>query len=287
MLDDRIAIRLAVTRHQGIAMNRAILLLLSLVALCVAALVGCAIESPTGTSSAPRADSCIRVPSESIASWWRFDERGDTVWAIDDPAGRNHGVRRNGAACAMGAFGSVALSLDGVDDYVDVSDAPMLDVSAGDGLGFSFWIRLPAGIPEGLVTIIDKRADGAAPTGYSVYLHHGEIGVQIADGARFVNFDGPTLPADVTSRWAFIAVSIDRGATPSLLWTLDTVSYTVVAPSMPKGALSNDARLRIGAHSLAPSTSAFFHGIIDELAIYCGEIPEGLQSQVRTAPLCR
>src|SRR5262249_41608057 len=75
-------------------------------------------ESPTPTST------CAPPPPD-IVSWWPGDDNADDI--IDG----NDGILQNGATFATGLVDQAFL-LDGIDDFVDVGNAPNLHVSEGE-----------------------------------------------------------------------------------------------------------------------------------------------------------
>jgi len=86
-------------------------------------LLAAVVLSMTGGSSDLLAQECLPAP-DGLVAWWPGDGN-----AIDIQDG-NHGTLRNGAGFAPGKVGQ-AFSLDGIDDFVEVPDAPVLDFASG------------------------------------------------------------------------------------------------------------------------------------------------------------
>jgi hypothetical protein len=75
-----------------------------------------------------QAQSCL-LPPAGLVAWWRGEgEATDTV-------GTNHGTLINGATFASGEVGQ-AFSLDGIDDYIEVPNAPALNRIYAVGIDF-------------------------------------------------------------------------------------------------------------------------------------------------------
>lgn len=77
-------------------------------------------------------------PSANLVAWWRGEGNAN------DSVGGLNGTLQNGATFAPGKVGQ-AFSLDGVNDYVNVSASTSLNVGAGNGLTIDAWIN-PADI---------------------------------------------------------------------------------------------------------------------------------------------
>ena len=85
---------------------------------------------------------------EGLVGYWSFDDGTAT-----DNSGQGHdGVVHGSPAVIQGVRG-YALSLDGVDDYIQIPDAPELEPQA---LTLSAWLRADA--TTGTAGIIDKRS---------------------------------------------------------------------------------------------------------------------------------
>ena len=88
------------------------------------------------------------VRRADTVAWWRFDEgTGDTA---HDDTGRHYGVL-HGPAWTDGRFGT-ALSFDGVDDHLRVTNCPSLWL--GQELTMEAWIRTPH--PQREQTIVSR-----------------------------------------------------------------------------------------------------------------------------------
>jgi len=123
-----------------------------------------------------------------------------------DRVGPNDGTLTNGPV-RTGGFAGRAVSFDGNNDYVDVPDHDSLDFGAGEDFSVQAWIK-PTDV-SGTKTILDKR--GSSNLGYAVFLHHGKLGLNLADCSSYDNY---VVPADMSiaadDEWHFVFVPVDR-----------------------------------------------------------------------------
>ena len=77
----------------------------------------------------------VWAQDSGLIAYWEFDEGGGTI--AYDSAGDNNGTIY-GAVWTTGQIDG-ALSFDGVDDYVDVSDSASLDITAEITIGA--WVK--------------------------------------------------------------------------------------------------------------------------------------------------
>ncbi|MBC8146159.1 MAG: hypothetical protein H7X80_11295 [bacterium] len=235
----------------------------------------------------PVATNCVKPISGLLSGWWAFDEGADTARIWDRSGNMNTGDHFNGVMPNVGTFGSGGLSFDGSKSYIEIPNSASLNFSAGHSLGMTFWIKCPSGAPTLLESVIDKRVGYPAPLGYHVFLYQGKVGVQIADGVTYANYIGPALPLTSSTKWTFVAISINRGPTPRIDWSIDGVTSSTPTPTMPMGSLGNTAPLRIAAHSYAYDMDPHFKGTLDEVAVYKDAIPSTLVEQLHRLPMCK
>jgi hypothetical protein len=101
------------------------------------------------------AQTCV-APPDGLVSWWPGDGNADDI------QNGNDGTLQNGATFAQGLVGQ-AFSLDGIDDFVNVGNAPTLHVSAGN-FTVEAWVKFNV---EGVFPDIDDMsiADKISPEG--------------------------------------------------------------------------------------------------------------------------
>src|SRR5262249_31312587 len=82
--------------------------------------------TPASTSTpTPTPTPTCTSPPPNMVSWWPGDGNANDI------KDGNNGTLENGATFAAGLVGQ-AFSLDGIDDFVNVGNAPNLHVSAGN-----------------------------------------------------------------------------------------------------------------------------------------------------------
>lgn len=196
--------------------------------------------------SAGKCRSCTPAPA-NIVSWW--DAEGNA----DDIIGTNNGTLMNGATFASGMVGQ-AFSLDGVDDYVLVPDAPNLNFASTSPLTIYMWAYLT---DSDATHLIGKRAtcwDSGQSANY-------QISYDSTNGFAF-NSGGTQLVSDqqiLTNQWHHIAV------------TADGSTFRIYVNGQEKGSVAgtlggqNNVPLTIG--DVCPGVTDPFHGFLDEVTI--------------------
>jgi hypothetical protein len=197
-----------------------------------------------------------------------FDEAAGAT-AIDSSASARNGTIRQ-ALRAPGKFGN-ALSFDGVDDWVTVTDTTASPFDLTTGMTVSAWVN--PSLMSGWETILMKERGvaGAGLLSYALYAHDGAplaAGQPVPGG--YVRLDPVATTADRAVRgaatlpvntWSHIATTYDGVRQRFFL------NGVLVATANGTGsiAVSNGA-IRIGGN--ASSTGEFFQGLIDEVRVY-------------------
>src|SRR5205823_5306672 len=112
----------------------------------------------------------VFAPS-GLISWWRAETN-----ALD-AFGTNHGTLMNGAAFAPGESGQ-AFSLDGVNDFVSIPDAPALRPAS---VTLEAWVMFNAA--TGLQEIMGKPLGNGFFDSYSLWLESGNLKATVQDNA--------------------------------------------------------------------------------------------------------
>ncbi|MFB2917212.1 LamG-like jellyroll fold domain-containing protein [Aerosakkonema funiforme] len=209
------------------------------------------------------------IPPDMVA-WWRLDETdGNTV---SDRIGTNHGII-NG--CTPTPITNTikpsllsSLCFDGVNDYVQISDAPALNFGTGD-LSICFWVNTSN--PHGNIdVIIDKRVESSgAVQGYTVCNYRGSLCCQLADGIGTGWTNYLAYISITNSKWHHVAITVDRDQTDGGRWYLDGVEVgNRFNPTDRQGSLNNAKPLRIGRRSDHPSWPGFFKGNIADVRLF-------------------
>ena len=182
---------------------------------------------------------------------YNFDESSGLT--VIDATGNGHTGTISGAArTAAGRYGA-ALSFDGINDWVTIADAPLLDLATQ--LTLEAWVHPTSN--TGVRDVLIK--EGANVDVYNLY-HRNGFGRP--EGNVFVG--GANRTAEGTSlalnTWTHLATTYD-GATLRLF-----VNGTLAASATVSGAISTSSgALRIGGNSL---WGEFYQGMIDDVRIY-------------------
>ena len=212
---------------------------------------------------------CIDPPPDLVA-WWPLDELAGTV--AREIVNNNDGTHVNGPTPLAGEFVDNALCFDGMDDYVEVPDAPELNFGTGD-FSMDAWIRTSQTV--GVMKIVDHRVEAASATGYTMFVTSGNLAFQIADGsgspicapcptaASCTNYDSGFVVAD--GAWHLVAVTLDRTAGAGTFY-VDGVPVSVFDISCHPNSVTNTNPLRIASRS--SSVSGLFDGCIDEVELF-------------------
>ncbi|MHC4621113.1 MAG: LamG domain-containing protein [Planctomycetota bacterium] len=208
--------------------------------------------------------SVTNATDANLIAWWEFDEgSGPTAY---DSVGTNHGTIY-GAQWASGIVGS-ALSLDGVDAYVEVADDSSLDVTEGTLVG---WIKSNVSLQNDKGVVAKSGAVSATDGDYGFIIWSNKI-QPIYKGLRREVGCSEDVVGD--KGWHHIAVVYDScGIHVFVDGHLDGES-----PSYPSPISTNDYSLVIGEYH---STGYNFKGVIDDariadrapsVVVFCQEI---------------
>lgn len=188
-------------------------------------------------------------------SWWKFDETSGTI--AYDSAGTNNGTVY-GAIWTTGKIGG-ALSFDGVNDYVQVSDAPF-DFGATTDFSYCLWVKTTSSSYKILVN--KSMSSGYPYTGFGLFILSGKIRTEVIDSS------GNILQCNTTSiisdgQWHFIAVVADRNG------NLEIYNNGVredFKPLSGVGNINNNIPLAIGRSM--DYNGLYFGGLVDDVRIY-------------------
>ncbi len=195
--------------------------------------------------------TCEEAPT--YLSFWRFE--GNAL----DEAGNNDGVMLNGATTVYDANrGSEVLSLDGIDDYVDVNN---FDIYSS-GLTITAWIKTD--------NLIDQSRFISKATSEQEQDHYWMLGTYENNGMKLrfrLKTDGTTSTliansGDLTEgEWIFVTAVYD--GTDMILYK----NAIKIGRMSKTGTISTDplVDVNIGKN---PVNGYEFRGLIDDMAIY-------------------
>jgi hypothetical protein len=215
-----------------------------------------------------------------MVSYWKFDEgSGSTAF---DSIGGNHGTI-HGATWVTGKVKN-ALSFDGVNDYIEVSDSPSLDIA--NAITIEAWVyinRFPIAEPWYNMQVLQK--DGtryehayAMPILGELGYYHGwrqrpglerprRFGLELTldgkwSGEMIEGSMWSNTPLEVRT-WYHLVATFDGNQVKLYLNGQLDATYTI------SGTIeTNDNPVRIGNWRRGGADYDFFNGIIDEVAIY-------------------
>src|SRR5699024_6183562 len=149
--------------------------------------------------------SLISQPPKGLVSHWRFD--GNVL----DSVGNNDGTINGDPQFVQGVSGQ-ALSFDGVDDYVGVSDSNNLDAGTG-GLTVACWFKVDLNASESYPRIMTKAPGGryGDTKGYQLALVNDYLIPEIGDGTAN-EASRPAQPAINSNQWYHLAMTWDGQA---------------------------------------------------------------------------
>jgi hypothetical protein len=148
-----------------------------------------------------------------------------------------------------------------------------LNFVANQDFSITAWVRPlppPPGLTSGIMSIVDKRytPDSTHCQGYELHLVNGRLDLRVSDSSADNGTDwGPAGPDLRDSQLHHIAVTMVRNSFTGGHFYVDGKLVLTFDATAESGDLSSNEPLLIGCHS-DPNYFTFFHGIIDELAIY-------------------
>ncbi|MBA3066226.1 hypothetical protein FP828_07025, partial [bacterium] len=186
------------------------------------------------------------APETGLVGYWRFENN-----AIDSSGYGNQGTILGGAGFGTGCYeGSYSLSLDGVDDCVEVSSSSSLDLSGN--FTIELWISI--GNYSETMNMVNKRDDA-----YGIQLEYPGVVRFYSAGSHM---DSPQNALPTYNSWIHIA-AVFTGS-EKIIYVNGRAVTTHQFSSPPA---INTAKLLIGRHSYS-ATGQYFNGNIDDVKIY-------------------
>ena len=192
----------------------------------------------------------------SLIAAYGFNEGSGS--SVADGSGNGHGGTISGANwTTQGRFGN-ALSFDGINDWVTITDAPGLDLTTG--ITLEAWVFPTAQGTNWRNVIIKERPGG------EVYNLYSNINTSVPS-VYVVGGSTPGAPIDARGQtqlslntWTYLAATYD-GSTLRLFVNGAQVGSRAFSGSL----LTSTGALRVGGNSV---WGEFFQGRIDEIRIY-------------------
>jgi glucose/arabinose dehydrogenase len=213
------------------------------------------------------------TPSGLVVAYG-FNEGSGTVAA--DASGNSRTGTLSGATwITAGRFGN-ALSFDGVDDWVTVSDADALDLTTG--MTLEAWVFPTVALSGWRAVIQKEQPGGVAYYLYASSRNNARPGTGVYIGGEQILYGDNPLAANT---WTHLAATFD-GTTQRLY-----VNGVEVASRAQTGSIeTSTGPLRLGGHSV---WGEFFQGYIDEVRVYNralgqAEIQNDMNTPVGGAP---
>ena len=223
-------------------------------------------------------NSSITTSLENKTGVWDANYKG--VWHLGEASGNfsdstsnaNTGTDNVSATGKTGKIGS-GQELDGTDDYVDLGSGSSLNITSGQGLTVSGWIK--SGDSYGHIVSLRNSTDGLPAFNLSV----GYNGVTTQAGhfiplMRYVNSEAVAQFSSTASisdnNWHFVAAVLDQSGNTFTAY-VDTSSYSTAQNS--DGAITTAVDRAIGAErnwvraSFGTQDTRFLTGLLDEVRI--------------------
>ncbi len=206
--------------------------------------------------------SCLPPPL-NMSAWYPLDEPAGTQ-ATEILLGANgtdvNGPLHDPARVRRGR------TFNGLNQYVQASDAPGLDFGAGD-ITVDAWVRTTTA--SGIAPIVDKRT--ADPEqGYALYLKNGRLAFRLANTAlpTGVEYWSPTAAFVADGQWHHVAGVLRRSAPTD--GTRLYVDGVLVAsfPAFAGGSVTTTEKLFIGAQVGFFGPAGYMNGSIDEVELF-------------------
>ena len=215
-----------------------------------------AIDSNGGTTTIPVTLTLAAPPPPTppgLVAAFGFEEGSGTT-VVDATGSGNGGTITGATRTTSGRFGS-ALTFDGINDWVTVSDTDALDLTTG--VTMSAWVN-PAAVGTIYRTVLMKetarRADLHAVRGRWSRASRAATSTPRASS-------GP--PAPRTRRWTRGRISHRRGTATTLRLFVNGVEAGQPRPG--RALRTSTGVLRIGGNAI---WSEWFRGAIDEVRVY-------------------
>jgi hypothetical protein len=209
--------------------------------------------------------------TNGLVSWHTFDgPKLNTTTSTDSSGSGNHGTLNNGPRPVKGKIGQ-ALSFDGVDDYIDISNAAD-DVASGD-ITISAWVKFPVAYNTGSACAAIFR-NGDNPSDNDINLQFGNWTLFSAGPGKlaFAVYDSAFHVASSSQssweagRWYHVVGSVVSGSSGPIKLYVDGSLVDTASMAGARGS-SPSTHTYLGANVGSASTCQF-NEIIDDVRVY-------------------
>jgi prepilin-type N-terminal cleavage/methylation domain-containing protein len=248
--------------------------IISLLASIVLAAVNTAREKGRIAAGRLFASSLDHSSADQDVVYLNFKE-GSGAIASDYLGSGNNGILQNGPTWSTDTPSGTgySISLDGINDYIEVADTSGLKYTGGD-MTIAAWINPDAAEATGGY-IISKPWNSSGQYNYNVvYLTDGRIQVTVTGNAGYTTTTTATVPK---SKWSFIAVTFESSGKENIYIDgalKSTGSYTSTISSWTPGV--GDLNLPLAIGTLYPygsggvsfTSAQAFNGLIDDPRVF-------------------
>ena len=191
--------------------------------------------------------------STGLVAAYSFEE--GTGSAVGDASGNGRTGTISGATWTpAGRFGG-ALSFDGVNDLVSVTDAAALDLSTG--MTLAAWVN-PSALSDWRTVVLKEAAPGLA---YALYAHDtARPGAWIRTNTSGVDIGTAAPSALPLNTWTHLAATYDGSSV-----RIYVNGALVASRAVTGGIVASTLPLRIGGNAV---WGEYYSGLIDEVRIY-------------------
>ena len=157
------------------------------------------------------------------------------------------------------------LGFDGLDDLVQIADAPQLNFGSKPGFCIETWLHLDGSQPDG-TGLLAKGLPASPGSGYQLLLYQDRIAAEITGVAgSFGVPDGLIGTSRLNDgQWHHVALAVDRSLGTAALYLDGRLEVQLADPALATNPDNSEA-LRVGVDR---SGSRFFRGELDELRIW-------------------
>jgi hypothetical protein len=199
------------------------------------------------------------VPNDSLLGWWGF-----TGNANDESGNGNNGTVY-GASLATDRHSNPnsAYSFNGITDYIEVADTPLLRLNNTD-FTFSFWVKIDTFTAAATAFIVKREVSNY--NGWLLFANssfNNQLELKTSQGAD------PSIRSDSTlseNVWHHVALVYHQTS------TLDFYFDGILSSSHSSGGLSFNANctavMRFGHDTQTPPGSYFINGSMDDIGIW-------------------